>query len=162
MIRPATPDDAKAIADLWNWMINETLATFTTVEKTQEDINAMIAAREGAFVVSADQGTLKGFATFGPFRGGPGYAAAAEHSIVIDPKCQGAGLGRALMLAMEGCARTKAIHTLVGAISGANPQAIEFHKSLGYTEAGVLLQAGRKKDQWLDLVLMQKILNDDE
>lgn len=137
-------------------MIRETLATFTTVEKTQSDIAALIETR--AFFIAERSGQLAGFATYGPFRTGPGYAATAEHSVIVAAPFHGTGVGRALMTAVEAHAVTDKIHTLVGAVSSANPGAIAFHEALGYRVAGRLTDAGRKADQWLDLVLMQKIL----
>lgn len=158
MIRAALPRDAADIAALWNWMIRETLATFTTIEKTEDDIIRMIADRQDAFWVDEISGGISGFATFGPFRAGPGYAATAEHTIIIDPSQHGRGVGRALMGHVETRASAQGIHTLIGAVSGANPQAIAFHSAIGYREAGRILQAGRKADTFLDLVLMQKIM----
>ena len=45
MIRPATPQDAGAVAAIWNHFIRTSTITFTTVEKTERDITALIADR---------------------------------------------------------------------------------------------------------------------
>ena len=153
--RPATPGDAPAVAALWNRMIRETLATFTTEPRTVAEIAALIASRPGAFWC-LDDGA--GFVTFGPFRAGPGYAATVEHTIVLDRSAQGRGRGRALMAcAMEGARRLDR-HVMVAAISSANPGAAAFHARLGFTRTGLMPQVGRKAGRWLDLVLMQKTL----
>jgi phosphinothricin acetyltransferase len=158
MIRAAEAGDAEAIAALWNWMIRDTLATFTTVEKTPADIVALIAGRPGAFLVAEDPGGVCGFATFGPFRAGPGYVATCEHSILIRPETQGRGLGRALMCDLEALATAHAMHAMIGGVSGANPAAVRFHAACGFVETGRLPEVGRKAGQWLDLGFMQKIL----
>ena len=82
MIRAATQEDAPAVCALWNEMIRDTLATFTTQEKTSDEIKSLIAARAGAFWV-AESAQVDGFTTFGPFRAGPGYSATAEHTIIL-------------------------------------------------------------------------------
>lgn len=156
-IRAASPADAGAIAGLWNAMIRDTLATFTTVEKPVADLAALIADRPKAVWV-LDDGTVQGFATYGPFRSGPGYAATAEHTIVLGQGAQGRGLGRALMAQLEAGAKGQGIHVLVAAISSANPGAVAFHTTLGFTETARMPEVGRKSDQWLDLILMQKSL----
>ena len=74
-IRGARPDDAEALAAMWNVMIRETLFTFTTEEKSPGGIAAMIKDRPGAFWV-ADAPEPVGFVTYGQFRAGPGYAAS--------------------------------------------------------------------------------------
>lgn len=158
MIRAAIAEDAQQICDLWNWMIRDTLATFTSQEKSIEGILEMIERRQWAFFVACDGDDLAGFMTFGAFRAGPGYAASAEHSLIVDPASQRQGTGRALMAAGEEAARGLGIHVMVAGISSANPAAIRFHAALGFERVGYLPEVGRKAGRWLDLVLMQKIL----
>ncbi|WP_299960006.1 GNAT family N-acetyltransferase [uncultured Roseobacter sp.] len=157
-LRPAVAADAGAIAALWNPMIRDTLSTFTTVEKTPEDIRAMIAARKDAFLVARERDGCVGFVTFGPFRAGPGYAATVEHTVIVSDSAQARGTGRALLSAAEDAARQQGHHVMIAGISHTNEGAQRFHRRLGYTEVARMPQVGRKADQWLDLVLMQKIL----
>lgn len=157
MIRPATPADAPAIAAIWNRIIRETTATFTTVEKDPETLAAQIAAGTPWWVAEVD-GTVQGHANYGQFRGGPGYAHTMEHSIHLSNIASGQGLGRALMAALEAHARAHGVHVMVAGVSSDNPAGQAFHTRLGYAECGRVLQAGRKWGRWLDLVLMQKIL----
>ncbi len=157
MIRPATPADAPAIAAIWNRIIRETTATFTTVEKDPETLAAQIAAGTPWWVAEVD-GTVQGHATYGQFRGGPGYARTMEHSIHLSNLASGQGLGRALMAALEAHARANGVHVMVAGVSSDNPAGQAFHARLGYAECGRVLQAGHKWGRWLDLVLMQKIL----
>lgn len=157
MIRPATPADAPAIAAIWNRIIRETTATFTTVEKDPETLAAQIAAGTPWWVAEVD-GTVQGHANYGQFRGGPGYARTMEHSIHLSNLASGQGLGRALMAALEAHARANGVHVMVAGVSSDNPAGQAFHARLGYAECGRVLQAGHKWGRWLDLVLMQKIL----
>ena len=159
MIRPATSADAGAIAALWNGMIRDTLATFTTELKTTQAIHQTLNDRPGAFFVAEQAGAMLGFVTFGPFRGGPGYAATCEHSIIVAPDAQGQGAGRALMARAIEAARRMDQHIMIAAISSANPDAVEFHAKQGFDHVGHLPQVGRKSGQWLDLILMQKNLS---
>ncbi|MEY8838887.1 N-acetyltransferase family protein, partial [Cribrihabitans sp. XS_ASV171] len=134
------------------------LITFTTLERRPEDIGADIAARGSAFLVCELAGKIVGFATYGAFRRGPGYAHTVEHSIQLEPAARGQGLGRALMARLEDVAREGGHHVMVGGISAANPGGLAFHAAIGFVEVGRLPQVGRKHGRWLDLVLMQKIL----
>jgi phosphinothricin acetyltransferase len=158
VIRPATTQDALTIAALWNWMIRDTLATFTTEEKSRAAVEEMIEARAGAFYVDTIDGALRGFATFGPFRPGPGYAATCEHSVIVDPEYHGRGVGRGLMAQIEEAATAQGKHVMIGALSSANPPALRFHVSCGFEQTGHLPHVGRKADQWLDLIFVQKTL----
>lgn len=154
MIRQATPEDAPWIAAIWNTVISDTLITFTTTTKSEADVAQVIATRP--VLVLAD---AVGFATYGPFRGGPGYGATAEHSVMLAPNARGHGHGRALLNGLMQVARDDGKHVMVAAISGANPQALAFHAALGFKQVGQMPQVGRKAGQWLDLILMQKLLN---
>ncbi|WVX49807.1 L-methionine sulfoximine/L-methionine sulfone acetyltransferase [Roseobacter fucihabitans] len=146
------------IAALWNRMIRDTLSTFTTLEKSPADIEEMIEARAGAVLIALQQDEFAGFATYGPFRAGPDYAATVEHTILVSPQHQGAGVGRHLLEALQANARAQGVHVMVAGISHTNIAAQKFHRKMGYDEVGRMAQVGFKNAQWLDLVLMQKIL----
>lgn len=154
MIRPAQASDAPWIRDLWNAVIADTLITFTTQLKSSEDIGEMIARRPVLVLEGQD-----GFATYGPFRSGPGYARTVENTIMLSPHARGQGQGRALLEALMRKARTEGIHVMVAAISGANPDAVAFHAALGFAQVGRMPEVGNKACHRLDLVLMQKLLN---
>lgn len=135
-------------------MIRETTATFTTVEQTHDVLAAMIGERPGAFWVAGS--TEVGFMTWGAFRAGPGYAHTAEHTIIAPP---GSGIAATLMQHGLTRAAEQRIHAMVGAISAENPRAVAFHARHGFEKVGHLPQVGRKAGRWLDLILMQKLLD---
>jgi phosphinothricin acetyltransferase len=158
MIRAAQPGDAAGIAALWNPIIRDTAITFTDLEKPIPEVEALIAARPDAFLVAEAAGAVLGFASFGAFRSGPGYARSVEHTVLLAPEARGRGLGRALMSALEDRARGQGKHLMVGGVSGSNPEGIAFHAAVGFAEAGRVTQAGWKLGRYHDLVLMQKLL----
>ncbi|WP_224826552.1 GNAT family N-acetyltransferase [Cognatishimia sp. MH4019] len=159
-LRAATPEDGEAICAIWNPVIRDTGITFNAVEKTPNDICAMIdekAALGFAFLV-VDAGGVQGFGTYGQFRSGVGYARTAEHSIILGPDARGKGVGRTLMAAVEADAKAQGFHSMFAGVSGENPGAVKFHAALGYAEVATLREVGYKFDRWFDLVLMQKML----
>lgn len=158
MIRKARAADAEVICAIHNRIIEETLITFTTELRTVAAVKDEIALKSAAFLVAEVAGEVVGFASFGPFRSGPGYRATREHSILLDQRVRGKGLGRSLMQVLEDEAQRQGVHVLVAGISSANETAQAFHESLGFEEVGRMPEVGRKWDQWLDLILMQKRL----
>lgn len=161
MIRSAESADAAAIAALWNPYILDTAVTFNALPRREDEVAALIHQRQAAghgFLVAEVEGAVQGFATYGPFRNGSGYARTMEHSIFLTQGTIGKGLGRALMAALENHARRAGNHSLIGGISAENPQGRAFHAALGFTEIAILPQVGFKFGRWMDLVLMQKFL----
>ncbi|AXI47468.1 GNAT family N-acetyltransferase [Sulfitobacter sp. SK012] len=155
LIREAELRDAPAISELWNALIRDTTGTFTTVEKSHEDITMLIRDRSGSFLVAGGD-HVQGFVTWGQFRSGPGYAGTVEHSVIVGKS--GQGMGRALMLAAQDAVIQQGIHVMIAAISGENPNAVAFHTAMGFEKVGHLPQVGQKSGRWLDLILMQKSL----
>lgn len=160
IIRPARPEDAGAIIAFWNPLIRDTLVTFNPVEKTGSEVADSIRAKAEAghgFFVAEDAGIL-GFASYGQFRAGVGYARAMEHTIILAPGARGRGVGRALMAAIEDHARGQGNHSMIAGVSGGNPEGRAFHAAIGYAEVAVVPQVGWKFGRFWDLVLMQKLL----
>ncbi len=156
MIRPAQPSDAGGILAIWNPIIRDTTITFTTREKTPEDIDALIRNHP---VWVAEQGRqVAGFLTWAQFRGGPGYADSYEHSIHIAEAARGAGIGRALMAHGFDQIRAQGGHILVAGLSGENTSGQAFHCALGFEAVAHMPKIGKKFGRRLDLVLMQKFL----
>lgn len=160
-LRAATPADIPALLDIWNPVIRDTAVTFNSVEKTADDLARMIAEKAAAgygFLVAEQDGAIKGFASYGPFRAGIGYAHTMEHTIVLGPDARGRGLGRALMTAIEDHARARGAHSIFAGVSAENPEGRQFHLAMGYTEVATLPAVGHKFGRWMDLHLLQKIL----
>jgi len=156
VIRPARPEDAEAIAAIWNQVIRETTQTFNTVEKRP----ALLADQIGAqpFFVADEGGTVQGFVTWSQFRPGTGYAHTVEHSVYVAPSGRGRGLGRALMAMAEDRGRATGLHSMIAGVAGENTGGAAFHTALGYREIARLPEVGWKFGRWHDLVLMQKML----
>lgn len=122
LIRAAGPTDAPAIAAIWNPVIRETLVTFTSTDKSAADIALMIQQKseaDHAFLLAVADERVLGFAAYGQFRGGIGYARTMEHTIILGPEGRGRGIGRALMEAIEAHARRRGAHSL---LAGSAPQ----------------------------------------
>lgn len=161
MIRPATPADVPAILAFWNPLIETATVGFSPTPHTVESLTALIAERAAAgraFCVAERAGQVLGFASYDQFRKGLGYARTMEHTIILDQRARGQGVGRALMAAIEAHARARGAHLMVAGVSAENPAGLGFHAALGYVEAGRISDAGYKFGRFIDLVLMQKRL----
>lgn len=160
-IRVATTADCAAIAAIWNPIIRDTACTFTSQERPVDGLAHLLTEKAQAglpFLVALYGGQVCGFATYGQFRPGPGYAHTMEHTVMLAPDRRQMGTGRALMAALEGHAKGAGVHSLWAGISGENPGAVAFHAAIGFNQVATLPQVGRKFGRWMDLILMQKFL----
>ncbi|SOB94934.1 GNAT family N-acetyltransferase [Rhodobacter maris] len=163
MIRHATPLDAAAIAAIYNAAVRETTAIWNEVEVDAENRVAWMNARaaEGfPVLVVEEEGSICGYASYGPFRAFDGYRATVEHSVYVRADKRGGGRGRALLTAVIDHARTAGRHVMVAAIEAGNAPSIALHEKLGFARVGVMAQVGQKFGRWLDLALLQLVLDD--
>lgn len=158
IIRPARAEDAEALTTIINDVIDNTTITFTSERKTVDYVRDDIASKGPAFLVAEIDGVAAGYASYFPFRNGPGYARTKEHSIALAASARGSGAGRALMAALETVARAEGVHSLWAGVSAENSDGRAFHTAIGFSEIATLPEVGFKFGRWIDLVLMQKKL----
>jgi len=147
-------------------ILNEAIANSTALYDYQpRSAESMVswfeAKARGRFPVIGiedETGTLMGFGSYGTFRAWPAYKYTVEHSIYIDTRYRGRGLGRALLEAVIAAAIKQDYHVMVGGIDASNSVSIRLHESLGFVHCGTVAQAGFKFGRWLDLAFYQKIL----
>jgi L-amino acid N-acyltransferase YncA len=165
IIRDATASDLPALTDLYNAWIPSLTTTWTERLDTQEQRAAWLEDQQrGGFpvLVADEDGEVAGYTCYDRFRGGDrleGYRTTAELSIHVRESHWGRGVGRALIEALIERARADGIHVLVAAVDAENEASIRFHERLGFDEVARMPQTGQKFGRWLDLVLMQRIID---
>jgi len=160
IIRRGNLSDSAGIAMLINHEIRSGLAIWRYAERTDDDIQNMLSERiasESALYVAESDGQIVGWTSYGSFRAGEGYSRTMEHSVHITPSYQRQGIARELMSKLLSHADAAGVHSLIGAIEATNTASLTLHKNLGFEEVGRLPEVGWKFDQWLSLVLMQRI-----
>jgi phosphinothricin acetyltransferase len=165
-IRPATTTDVPAMTAIQNAFIPSTTIEWTDTLHTDAERAAWLEwcrAHEHPVLVAEVAGEVVGWAAYGDFRDTakwPGYRYVVEHTIHVREDQWGGGVGRALMGALVDHAREAGKHVMVGAVDGANEGSIRFHERLGFVEVARLPQVGAKHGRWLDLVLLQLVLDE--
>lgn len=147
-------------------ILNEAIVNSTALYDYQPRTPAMMqswfeAKAKGNYpVIGAvnDTGELLGFASYGSFRGWPAYKYTVEHSVYVDTRFRGQGLGKILLRETISAAMAQDYHTLIGGIDAANAASIALHRSLGFAHCASIKQAGFKFGRWLDLEFYQLIL----
>lgn len=162
LVRDATDDDLAAIAAIFNHAVRHTTAVFSTIETDIAARAAWADARraEGYPVLVAERdGSVAGFASYGPFRTFPGYRLSIEHSVYVAPAAQRRGVGQALMAALIARATASGLHMMVAGIDADNTASLALHRALGFEETARMPEVAAKFGRWLTLVFMQRRLD---
>jgi phosphinothricin acetyltransferase len=151
-----------AILAIFNDAIANSTALYDYRPRAPDTMVSWFAAKaQGRYPVIGvedDAGELMGFASYGPFRAWPAYKYSIEHSIYVDTRFRGRGLGRLLLTEIIAAAQGQDYHVMVGGIDAANAVSIRLHESLGFSHCGTVKHAGFKFGRWLDLAFYQLIL----
>jgi L-amino acid N-acyltransferase len=167
-VREAVDADLPAIVDLQNVLLSTTTVEWTesphTVPERADWLRRQRALGYPVLVAVAATDVV-GWCSFSDFRDTtkwPGYQTTVEHTIHVREDHWGRGVGRRLMTQLLGDAQSLGKHIMVGAVTAENEASIRFHERLGFVEVARMPQVGAKFERWLDLVLLQKRLDQRE
>ena len=150
------------ILNIFNDAILNSTALYDYKPRTPEMIKAWFEAKQrGNFPVIGvvnEGGELLGFGSYGTFRTWPAYKYSVEHSIYVEKRFRGQGIGRRLLEEIINSARNQNFHVLIGGIDSQNIASIRLHQRFGFQHAGTIRQVGFKFGRWLDLDFYQLIL----
>jgi phosphinothricin acetyltransferase len=159
-LRLATLDDAEEIRAIYNLEVTTSTATFDLVERSLEDQRSYQAARSGAHAVLVAEidGAIAGFGALSKWRDRPAYSTTVEDSVYVHRAHHGKGVGRALLAELVDTATRHGFHAVMARIVGGHDASIALHAALGFEVVGTEREVGRKFGQWLDVVLMERML----
>jgi L-amino acid N-acyltransferase YncA len=163
IIRPASLEDAAAVAAIYGHHVLHSLGTFEETPPSVDEMTVRIDAvvsRHLPYLVAEDAGRLLGFAYAGPFRPRAAYRYTAEDSVYVAPEMMGRGVGKALLSQVIAACEALGLRQLTAVIGDSgNGGSIALHRSLGFQESGIGRAVGYKHGRWVDIVWMQRPLN---
>ena len=157
-IRTATIIDLPDILYIINHSITNSTSDYRYDTINMEELERWY--NQNHVFVAAMNNLVVGYATYSQFRERIGFQYSVEHSIYCHHDYQGKGIGRLLMNALIAYAKEQKIHTMVACIDSDNTNSIAFHKKLGFQQAGQMKEVGYKFGRYLDMTLMQLMLNE--
>lgn len=157
-IRDATARDADACAGIYAPYVRDTAISFEVDPPGPVEMAERIAeAQQRHAWLVADTGggdqddRVLGYACARPFKPRAAYRWTCEVSVYLDPDARGHGTGRALYRALLDRLARQGIVVAVGVMTLPNEASAALHRSLGFTEAGVLRRVGWKHGTWWDV-----------
>ena len=159
-IRAAEPTDADTIALIFNQGIEDRLATLETEPRSAEERTRWLAARGPRHPVLVGEvgGRVVGWGSLNAFNPRPAYDHVADVSVYVGRDWRGRGVGHRLLEALIARGRELGYHKLVLAAFPFNVAGVTLYRRLGFSEVGVYREQGRLDGQWVDVVVMERLL----
>ena len=161
IIRKAKIEDLISINDIYNEVIEKTVATFDTTPKTLEEQKNWFTNHgpKNPILVAEKEESILGWASLSKWSDRCAYSDTAELSLYIKEKYRGQGIGRKLLEAIIQEGKKTGLHTVIARITEGNETSIYLHETVGFFHIGIMKEVGQKFEKRLDVYLMQKILN---
>ena len=156
--RPATPDDAEAIAAIYNEGIAERMATFETRPRTADDVKRWFVGRFPAIAVEGDDPVVIAFAAASEYRPRECYSGVAEFSVYVTHAARRRGAGRLALQVLMDEAKRAGFWKLVSRVFVENVASRALLGGLGFREVGIYERHGQLDGAWRDVVIVERLL----
>ncbi len=159
-MRAAEGGDLTAIADIYNDVVLNSMATFDVEPWTPERQQRWLSEHRHphAVLVAEQADEVVGWASLGSYRSKPAYRFTVEDSVYVRTDVRGKGIGVLLLGRLLEVAAENGFRTVIARIAAPNPDSVRLHRRFGFRRVGVEREVGRKFGRWLDVVVMQKAL----
>ncbi|NQY50185.1 MAG: N-acetyltransferase family protein [Colwellia sp.] len=162
MIRAVQEQDAKAISDIYNYYIANTVITFEedilTAAEMQRRITSVLAADLPWLIVADELGKILGYAYASKWRDRFSYRFSVEVTVYLSPEQSGKGLGTQLYQVLFTELKSRNIHSVIGGITLPNAASVAVHEKFSMEKVAHFKEVGFKFEQWLDVGYWQGTL----
>jgi L-amino acid N-acyltransferase YncA len=153
-VRPFRDDDWPAVRTIYEQGIATGNATFET-EVPAFDRWAAVHPPEYRFVATR-HGAVVGWVAASPVSDRCAYAGVLEHSVYVDARSQGRGIGRRLLGTLIARADAGGIWTMQSGIFPENVASVELHRRCGFRVVGTRERLGQLHGTWRDVLLIER------
>jgi phosphinothricin acetyltransferase len=156
-VRSATPNDAAAIANIYNQGIEDRVATFETHRRSAEDVQAWLDGKHPVLVVENDSEIIA-FASTSAYSARECYAGIAECSAYVKRDKRGHGAGRLVLESLISAAEEAGFWKLVSRVFVENKPSRALIGSLGFREVGIYEKHARLDGTWRDVIIVERLI----
>ncbi len=160
-VRAAVRKDVPDILEIYNDAVLTTTATYDYEPRSlvhrmdwYED-----HIRNNLPVLAAfENNRMVGWSSLSRYHDRKGYRFTCENSIYVAPSHRGRGIGGLLLAPLIEQAEKLGMRAIIAAIDAGNEASIRLHAKFGFVQVGHFKQVGYKFDRWLDVIYMQRII----
>lgn len=162
-IRPARRKDVQAILVIYNAAVQEPASAYEDAPHTLSQREMWFdhfSNRDFPIVVAELDDIVVGWGSLGPHQERTGFRFTGSVAVYVDKMYRRRGFGGQLLEALLEAGRQRKLHAVLAVIDSQNGPSLELHQKHGFTQAGVLREAGCKFGEWRDAVYLQRLLDD--
>ena len=163
LIRFANPDDAGRILKIYAPYITDTVISFEYDVPSLADFTARVERISGKYpyIVYERDGVVVGYAYASPYIERAAYDYTVDLSVYVDAAYCGQNIGECLYASLLDILAKQGFYNAYACITATNQNSLNFHKRMGFTDAGTHPLAGFKHGKWLDVCWYYKRLQAD-
>lgn len=157
-IRKADAADADGIAEIYNYYIENSHATFETASIDGGEMKRRIEETLSAgypFIVCLIDGNIVGYTYSRRYRPRDAYRHSVEISVYVRPGFEGRSIGKRLYA--ELLPELSEFHAVIAGISLPNEASIKLHERSGFQKVAHFKEVGYKFGRWIDVAYWQLI-----
>lgn len=158
-LRPATTDDADALAAIYNHYIMQTIVTFEEEAIAAAEMAERIVEITEKFpwIVCEVDGKVVGYAYASSWKSRCAYRNSVETTVYLHPDATGQGHGRALYDRLLSQLQALGLHAAIGGIALPNPGSVALHEKCGFVKVGEFVEVGHKFGKWINVGYWQRV-----
>ena len=157
MIRSVHISDAKALLDIYNYYVVNTVATFDieplTIKMFKDKLNTINA--EYPFIVFEEDNDILGYAYGSKFRPKLAYNHTVESTVYVKHIAHGKQIGTRLYSELLNQLKKTDTHSVLGVLTIPNDASIKLHEKFGFEQVAHLKSVGLKFGKWQDVGIWQ-------
>ena len=160
-VRPALSTDAQAIANIYNYYVQNTVVTFEEDPVSAETMATRVSAVQGdelPWLVACVGSVVVGYAYASKWKARSAYRYAVETTIYLENGSEGRGIGTKLYSELLSILRSRGMHVAIGGAALPNEASAAIHEKLGFEHVATFRQVGFKHERWVDVAYWQVLL----
>lgn len=171
-IRPATPEDAAELLEIYTPYVRDTAISFELEPPTEEEFARRIKAilERYPYIVAEKNGSIAAYAYASAFKKRAAYDTSVEMSIYVREEFRGRGFGKLLYTELERILRLQNVQNVNACIAYTDDEndpyltngSTRFHERMGYALVGRFHKCAAKFGRWYDMIWMEKFIGSHE
>lgn len=153
-IRFVTLDDAAQLAEIYNYYIETSDATFELEKIDSAEMENRIGEtleKDFPFFVYEENREILGYAYGRMFRPRRAYQHSIEVSVYIKNGEEGKGIGTALYQKLFAEISQRDFHAIIAGVSLPNDASVKLHEKFGFEKLAHFREVGFKFGRWIDV-----------